>query len=464
MLLDWFFRATPRNFDDIVRLRAVQHRRLTELVSFARARSPFYRQLYQSAPEGEVDLAFLPPVTKPQLMAAFDVWATDRRVSRASVDAFIRDKQRVGRSYLGKYSVWTTSGTTGEPGIFLQNAAAQGIYNSMYIWRGFGSWLTWQQLGAMMRRGFHCGLILAVGDHYAGAANWARVQRQLGPFADRLRIFPILEPLPRLVAALNAYQPAILISYPSVLALLAGEQSAGRLNLHPVILNSLGEGLDDAARQHIEAAFPAARLVDIYAATECLFMGFECEYHWQHANNDWSLLEPVDEANQPVAAGQPSANVLVTNFANRIQPIIRYQLGDSLTFKPDPCECGNPLPAFHIAGRTDELLTFGSLDGGSAQVLPMAIASVVEQVAGVIRYQIIQTGTDQLNIRLEVDGAADLPAVRGQVETNLQQFFYDQALTPVIIRMTDERPQVNPVSGKMRHVFCEEKTDRTLNS
>lgn len=311
----------------------------------------------------------------------------------------------------------------------------------------------------MLRRGFHCAMILAVGDHYAGAANWARVQRSLGPFANRLSIFPILDPLPALVARLNAFRPVIIISYPSVLALLAGEQSAGRLNIQPFVLCSLGEGLDETARQKIESAFPKSHLVDIYAASEFLCIGFECSQHWQHANSDWVLLEPVDADNRPVPAGQPSTNVLLTNLANRAQPILRYRLGDSVTFRPEPCPCGNPLPAFRVAGRTDETMIFPSQTAGSVAVLPMAIASVVEQAPGVLRYQIIQTAPDQLKVRLEVEPGAERQAVWEVAAAGLQAFFANQGAAGVGVALANEAPQAHPVSGKFRHVYRERWED-----
>ena len=450
------FRRDLKPFQDGgATLARLQQRRLDQMIVFARSHSPFYRQLYQHLPASGVELHNLPPTTKTQLMEAFDTWATDPAITRSSVDAFIRDKRLVGQRYLGKYSVWTTSGTTGVPGIFVHDAAAQRIYNRLLILRGFRSWLTWEDLAVMLRRGFHCAMILAVGDHYAGAANWARVQRSLGPFANRLRIFPILEPLPALVARLNVFRPMIIISYPSVLALLAGEQSAGRLNNQPFVLCSLGEGLDESARQKIESAFPMSHLVDIYAASEFLCIGFECSQHWLHANSDWVLLEPVDADNQPVPAGQPSTNVLLTNLANRVQPILRYSLGDSVTFKPEPCPCGNPLPAFRVAGRTDETMIFPSRTAGSVAVLPMAIASVVEQVPGVLRYQIIQTAPDQLKVRLEVEPGAEREAVWKVAAVELQIFLANQGAATIEVALASEAPQANPVSGKFRHVYRE---------
>src|SRR5215210_3034289 len=91
-----------------------QRARLADLIRFARARSPLYHNLYRQLPPHVTELRQLPPVTKAQLMASFDDWVTDPTVTRAGVEAFIADKALVGRRYLGRYAVWTTSGSTGE--------------------------------------------------------------------------------------------------------------------------------------------------------------------------------------------------------------------------------------------------------------------------------------------------------------------------------------------------------------
>ncbi|MBA2448285.1 MAG: phenylacetate--CoA ligase family protein, partial [Chloroflexi bacterium] len=100
---------------------ARQRARLADLVRFARARSPFYRKLYRHLPPDVKDRRDLPPVSKPQLMGSFDEWVTDRAVARAGVESFLANEARVGQQYLGRYAVWTTSGVTGDPGIFVHD-------------------------------------------------------------------------------------------------------------------------------------------------------------------------------------------------------------------------------------------------------------------------------------------------------------------------------------------------------
>src|SRR5665647_3054621 len=61
-----------------------QEARLASLIEHARAGSPFYQRLYRDQPAHGVVLRNLPPVTKPELMAAFDEWVTDPAVTHSS--------------------------------------------------------------------------------------------------------------------------------------------------------------------------------------------------------------------------------------------------------------------------------------------------------------------------------------------------------------------------------------------
>jgi phenylacetate-CoA ligase len=82
-------------------------------------------------------------------------------------------------------------------------------------------------------------------------------------------------------------------------------------------------------------------------------------------------------------------------------PSIRYQLGDSVVVSNEPCQCGSPLATISVEGRTDEILRVPGAGGGEAVLLPMAIATVVEETACVRRYQVVPTASDTLTVRLE---------------------------------------------------------------
>lgn len=102
-----------------------------------------------------------------------------------------------------------------------------------------------------------------------------------------------------------------------------------------------------------------------------------CREGWLHVNADWLILEPVDTNYRPMPPGEASATVLVTNLANRVQPVMRYDLGDSIIAKPDPCTCGSPLPAIRVEGRRDDVVSMRTRDGHVVRLLPLALTTVI---------------------------------------------------------------------------------------
>ena len=100
------------------KLAQVQQARLKKLVDYARKNSPFYKDRYSNISDA-FRLEDLPPVTKPELMRNFDRVMTDCEVSMRAVDAFCTDLDNVGRMLNGKYLVFKTSGSTGNPAVVL---------------------------------------------------------------------------------------------------------------------------------------------------------------------------------------------------------------------------------------------------------------------------------------------------------------------------------------------------------
>src|SRR5947199_10112264 len=145
-----------------------------------------------------------------------------------------------------------------------------------------------------------------------------------------------MEPLDRLIATINAFAPVYLASYPTMLTLLAEERVAGRLRVAHAIVWSGGEFLAPGACAELEQAFDCPVLNE-YGASECMSIAFGCREGWLHVNADWVLLEPVDRDYRPTPPGQLSHTVLLTNLANRVQPIIRSDLGHSVVAQPATC-------------------------------------------------------------------------------------------------------------------------------
>lgn len=430
-----------------------QKRRLAALVAHARVASPFYRRLYRDQPDGGVTLRDLPPVTKPELMAAFDDWVTDPGVTRAGVEAFIADPARVGAPYRDGLFVCTSSGTTGHPGLFVHDRSAIDVYRAITLVRIDLAWFSPRDWLALVRRGLRWASIVGAGGHFV-TVSWIEMERRRSAWRSRgYRVFSVQRPLAELVAALDAFDPTIITSYPSALELLAEEQAAGRLHLRPILVETGGESTAPGARARMAAAF-GCPIHNAYGSSEFLSLAVGCAYDWMHVNSDWEILEPVDEDFRPTPPGEPSHTVLLTNLANRVQPIIRYDLGDSVLVRPDLCPCGSPLPAIRVAGRRDDVLRLAAADGRIVSILPLAIGAVIEETPEAHRCQLIQTGPATIRLRLEPEPGADVEQVWRDMAANLNAYLVEQRLANVAIVRASEPPEQSARSGKFRQVIA----------
>ena len=432
-------------------IAAASTARLEALVRFARAQSPLYREAYRHVPEDRFfGLRQLPVVTRHALMERFDDWVTDREISRAGVEAFLADRAHIGWRFLDRYTVWKSSGTTGEPGIYVQDREALGTYDALVAAQLCSPRLLPRCALGSFGKGGRAALIAATGDHFASITSWQRVCHA-NPWLDA-RGFSVLQPLPELVAGLNDYKPAFLASYPTMLSLLAEEAAANRLQIEPALLWSGGEYLSPAAQLQIERAFDCP-LINEYGASECLSIAYGCDRGWLHVNADWVLLEPVDAQYLPVAPGEPSASVLLTNLANWVQPIIRYDLADSIVMNPDACPCGSPLPAIRVEGRCDDVVSLHGPAGHDVRLLPLALATVVEEALEAHRFQIVQTGARELTVRLDIHPDSARHAAWNAVAGVLRAYLLRQSLPNVRLVLDARAPVVDRRSGKLRQVI-----------
>lgn len=427
---------------------AAQRQRLAELIGHARRRSPLYRRLWRQLPDAPLELADLPVTSKAQLMASFDDGCTDRAITWRNVETFIGARSHIGERFLGRYLVWTSSGTTGRPGVFIQDAAAVSVYDalvSVQLMRSAHEHRDWTLAAA---QGGRAALVTADNDHFASIVSWRRAA-QRKPWLD-MQSFAVTLPLPELVAGLNAYAPAFVSSYPTVLALLAEEQNAGRLRLRPAGLWAGGEVLSPATRATVESAFRCP-LANEYGASECLTIGYGCAEGALHVNAEWVILEPVERDFQPTPVGELSHTVLLTNLANRVQPIIRYDLGDSVRVRAGRCGCGNPLPAIEVEGRCDDVVTLRTRNGETARLAPLALTTVVEEAAHICRFQIVQSAPDRLLLRLprHERKRAGRAAIDG-----LRRYLDRQGLALVDVRLDGHEPVADTRDGKLRQVVA----------
>jgi len=430
---------------EVIRTQAAH--RLNTLFAHARRNSNFYRDLYQGLPTGRVPLEQLPVVDKSLLMANFDDWVTRPDLSLAAVLQFTQDPVRVGRPYLGQYAIWTSSGTCGTRGVFVQDAQALAVYEALFAVRNGAD------ARAMLRSisgGGRFAYAAALEGHFSGVTMWRRMLLLNPWMAAHTRAVSVLQPLDRVCQQLADFDPQILTSYASELVALAERQRAGQLALTLNGIWSGGETLSRRDRADVAGAF-GCPVIDDYGASEFLNIAFDCGCGSLHLNRDWVILEAVDSNGQPVADGSASSTALLTNLANFVQPIIRYDLGDSITYLPEPCPCGSPLPAVRVEGRRDDTIRLQRTDGHVEPVIPLALCTAIEERAGVYRFQVVEEAANQLLVRID-PSEGNPNEVAARTEQCIRGFCAELGAQNVFVRTDPAPPQSDPINGKLRRV------------
>lgn len=347
-------------------LQSHQRVALRRLLAHARTNSPFYRDLYAGI-EPDAALSTLPVVEKGLLMERWDEVVTDRRLrleeAQEHVEALTDD------AYLhDEFRIVSTGGSSRVPGIYAFDregwaAVVANMIRSQRI------------TGALPRP--NGSRLAIIGPLNAMRAINTRIVSLLA-LADAeettLRL-DICRPVAELVTELNGYKPTMLLGYPSMISLLAGEQLDERLRIAPTHVAVGAEPLTSAMRDRIRTAW-GAEPFDIWGITESSgVIGIECGAHrGLHLAEDVCIVEVVDEDNHPVPDGEIGARILITNLVNPVMPIIRYAVSDRVALDTSSsCPCGRAMRLVRaVDGRSDDILTFPAAAGGTVQVHPLA--------------------------------------------------------------------------------------------
>jgi phenylacetate-CoA ligase len=374
-------------------LLAFQRERVQALVAYAVTNSHYYREAL-GADAAERPLTELPTLSKATLMTEFDRVVTDPRLRLADLQAHLAAPDP-SQSFLGAYRVATTSGTTGRRSIvaFTSDEAA--------AWRAVSA-------RPMMRMGAGPGPRFAA----LGSPSPVHVTKQvLAPPGVPIPPISAATPISELVAALNAQQPEVLVGAVGVWRALAEEQIAGHLRIAPRAAFFSSEAVTADMRRRVREAW-GIEPVTGYAATEAPTIAASSPEHPElEIAEDVVVVEVVDEDGRPVAPGQPGAKVLLTNLINYAQPLIRYELTDSVVESPQPNPADRPWRCLlSIDGRTADILYLHGPDGATVPVHPSVLGSAVAPLAEVGEYAFVYDANGlHAQIVLTPGAAPDVP-------------------------------------------------------
>ena len=357
------------------RLRELQLCQAGELIRYAQKMAPFYKDRLApftgkgGVPLGEQAFQSIPILTRRDVQSA-----------GAALHSRI-----VPRGH-GGVSVLHTSGSTGAP-VRVRTTQLASLYPAAVSLRG--------------HRWF--GRDLAATNVSIKVVKGDETRRQLRGWAAGSTgpafVYSNVVPVGQLFDWLIADDPHYLQCHPSTLqALIHRSREAGATPARLRDVRTMGEILAPALRDLCRREW-GVPVRDNYSCEELATLAITCpDGDHLHIHDDRVLVEVLDNDGHPCAPGE-TGRVVATGLLNFATPLIRYELGDRAVAGA-PCSCGRGLGVVErIIGRERNPLILPSGD----RVFPVLDAEPLLLAGGVRQYQVIQTGAEEIELRLVAD-------------------------------------------------------------
>ena len=321
-------------------IKAMQEKKLQEMISYLSEHSPFYKELFTKTGFNSKgirtieDLSVMPTTIKEDLQQRND------------------DFLCVPRNMIIDYS--STSGTLGSPVTIAltENDLNRLTYNeySSFVSAG-GTVDDVYQLMLTLDRQFMAGMA-----YYSGIRKLGAGIIRLGPGVPSLQ----METIVRL-------KPTVIVAVPSFILKLIEYAKEHNVDINSTSVKNaicIGENIrnEDFSLSALGKKITEAwniKLFSTYASTEMQTAFTECsECKGGHLQPELLIVELLDEMNKPVAAGQPG-EVTITTLGVEGMPLLRYKTGDICSYHDEPCACGrNSLRLSPIVGRKKQMIKF----------------------------------------------------------------------------------------------------------
>ncbi|MFH1426861.1 MAG: AMP-binding protein [Candidatus Kerfeldbacteria bacterium] len=379
-------------------LAACQEKRFRELLLHAWDNSPFYRDYYSGrgvheADLSDVQLTDLPAVSKELLMEHFDDVVTDPALHKKSIEEWIQLVKDPRQFYERKYVVMHTSGTSGNIGVFVYGKpAANELKAAIFNWAH-------PVLRPLQRT--RIAYYAATHGRFAGVALAANMPRRV----YNVRLFSVLDPTETVMRQIERFQPHQLVGYASTIADLAEKTRDRMISLSPKNIIVSGDPLTEMTRHRIEQTWPHARLVEIYAASESIGIAIRRQDEEEMTVlDDLQKIELLDDKNNEVGTGE-TGRIVLTNFYNRVMPLIRYEMHDLAVRGSSPTKDSPYSKIRSIQGRLDNPLPITLDDGKKDEIHPIVLSEFF--VPGLEKVQFASMKPDEVYVRYVADRDLD---------------------------------------------------------
>ncbi len=249
---------------------------------------------------------------------------------------------------------------------------------------------------------------------------------------------------------LNTYvkvQPGFVLGYVGGIVELARFAAAEKRNLpgSPAIATTAAP-VTWSQRGEIESVF-GGRVYDHYRCAELNWIAGECRHRTGlHVFEDLKRVEIVDDELRPVPAGT-AGELVVTDFTNRVFPLIRYRLGDISSVVDGACECGMPYRRIdNVRGRVTDAAILPSGEVIAGEALAQSFSRVAEAVR---QFQVHQLADHSITVRVIPRSLTTDPRIASAVDAVRKAV---KGAVPVTVEFVESLPHDG---GKIRYIISD---------
>ncbi|MBL8237576.1 MAG: hypothetical protein JNM66_09170 [Bryobacterales bacterium] len=268
-----------------------------------------------------------------------------------------REELETGISPRAGYSFGLSTGTTGEPGVFITTQAERDRW-----------------LGTILGKFLAPGQLLTL-----NAALLLKHNSRLYEASRFVHFFGLTQTAAHWAPRLCDLAPNVLIGPPSALLALAETAAYQRRPFQPHTLLSAAEPLFPQDRERLRRVFGTSP-VNLYQAKEG-FLAAGCRHGGLHWNGDLVRLEGMRFKSRP-----DRAVPVITDAARTSQRFERYRMDDVLVLG-EACPCQTPLRKFTaVEGRLQDIL----LDHSGGMYHPLFPLDINEALRTLRDYTLVQ--------------------------------------------------------------------------
>jgi phenylacetate-CoA ligase len=196
------------------------------------------------------------------------------------------------------------------------------------------------------------------------------------------------------------FEPQYLVGFPSSILEIAKYGLKHSIDFPANTVKAIfptAETVTEEMYEVIEGFFKT-KMYNQYASSEGAPFIFECVNRKLHLELQSGVFEVLDSDNNPTKSGK----LVITSFTTEGTPLIRYDIGDSITLEDESitCSCGNHNPLVkEILGRIDDYVYSpqnGKINLGN-------VSNTLKDTKGIVKFQAIQDSLDSIILLLESD-------------------------------------------------------------